>query len=109
MNTLTEDRSYMLARPLKYLREFNKRYRFPPDSPKIIDVGKTIGHSLMVTPESDFYTSQHTSIRPHIRCGHWNRYWVEKRKGAKQAREIVLRWLAPVCVNTGYLRNSHYE
>jgi len=74
---------------------------FPPDKPKIIHVGKSIGDSLRVASVSENESSDSSrSLRPHIRRGHWHGYWVGKKSDEKNDRKFVYRWLAPMGVNT---------
>jgi len=84
-----------------------KGYRFfPPDSPKIIEVGKRIGHALRAFSENIGVSDPNRSVRPHMRRGHWHRYWIGKRNEGKKSQKIVFKWLAPMGVNTDYLMNE---
>jgi hypothetical protein len=74
---------------------------FPPDKPKIIHVGKSIGDSLRAASVSENESSDSSrSIRPHIRRGHWHGYWIGKKSSENSDRKFVYRWLAPMGVNT---------
>jgi len=72
---------------------------FPPDQPKVWDVGARIGAALRKTArpgteEKGTGTRSTTRPRPHIRRAHWHTYRVGP--GRKETR---IRWLAPVPVN----------
>jgi hypothetical protein len=70
---------------------------FPPDKPKIIEVGKSIGDSLRAALFEDQSDSQDRTVRPHIRRGHWHGYWIGKKDGGEQ--KFVYNWLPPIAVN----------
>ncbi len=71
---------------------------FPPDKPKIIEVGKSIGDSLRAALLEDQLDSSGRSVRAHIRRGHWHGYWIGKKDGGEQ--KFVYNWLPPIAVNS---------
>lgn len=36
---------------------------------------------------------------PHIRCGHWHRYWVG-RKSHPEERKTIIKWIPPLFINS---------
>lgn len=70
---------------------------FPPDKPKFIEVGKTIGESL----RSDAFHRSTDGIEgksksPHVRGGHWHGYWLGPKNGVQR---FSYRWLSTMTVN----------
>lgn len=39
---------------------------------------------------------------PHLRCGHWQTFWVGKREPNNPNRKLLLKWIAPTFVNCGH-------
>lgn len=42
------------------------------------------------------------TVRPHVRCAHWQHFWTGKRKGRDDGRfgdELILKWVPPTHVN----------
>ena len=67
---------------------------FPPDKPKTVIVGATIGTALRAAEANSGGVSG-TSKRPHIRGGHWHGYW----KGKRGEQTLSYRWLPPMAIN----------
>ena len=60
------------------IRKYNRRYS--PDDP-------------------DRTAGTHASPRPHMRRGHWHRYWVGSRSDP-DTRKLILKWTPPTIVGT---------
>ena len=72
---------------------------FPPDQPRVWDVGVRLGSALrrarvMEEAEMESAARSHQSPRPHVRRAHWHTY----RVGPKRAN-TTLKWLPPIPVN----------
>jgi len=72
---------------------------FPPDKPKIVEVGNTIGQQLRAPTNYIGTSSGSRTVKPHIRRGHWHHYWKGPRKGGKENQELIVVWLPPTAVN----------
>lgn len=73
---------------------------FPPDKPKIIEIGKSIGEKLRqyeAAQERKFIESGRT-LRPHIRRGHWHGVWTGARN-SETPQTFKYNWLPPMGVN----------
>jgi hypothetical protein len=73
---------------------------FPPDQPKIWDVGFRIGAAIRAAEKrasSETHEGIHASPRPHIRRAHWHSFWKGHRD--QPERELVLHWIPPIPVN----------
>lgn len=73
---------------------------FPPDKPKIIEIGKSIGEKLRqyeAAQEKQFIESGATK-RPHIRRGHWHGVWTGARN-SETPQTFKYNWLPPMGVN----------
>lgn len=73
---------------------------FPPEKPKIIEIGKTIGEKLRqheAAQEKEYVESGATK-RPHIRRGHWSRYWTGS-KNTETPQTLKYNWIPPIGVN----------
>ncbi len=66
---------------------------FPPDKPKIWNVGAEIGKQLRQATECDESGRQ---VKTHLRRGHWHKYWTGPRTGDQK---LLFRWLHPLVVN----------
>jgi hypothetical protein len=78
---------------------------FPPDKPKVWEVGYRIGTTLRLAKESSLKTDSprdesasgiHASPRPHLRRAHWHTFWIGPKT---KAQEACVRWLHPILVN----------
>jgi hypothetical protein len=71
---------------------------FPPDLPRVWDVGVRIGAALRrartVDEANETAGGSHQRPRPHVRRAHWHTY----RIGPKRAG-TTLKWLPPIAVN----------
>jgi hypothetical protein len=68
---------------------------FPPDKPRIWNVGKVIGESLREIQTKDRQAIEHKTKRPHIRRAHWHGFW----SGAMDSeRKFNYKWLPPIIV-----------
>lgn len=83
---------------LKIVRPKKRGLRLlPPDQPSIHKVGNHI--DLPTAPEPTLATRNHgrgTPKRPHVRRGHWHRYWTGPRDGNQTLRTT---WLPPTLIN----------
>lgn len=77
---------------------------FPPNKPKIWQIGETIGEQLRQTnikvrtlSESDS-TGRHVKV--HVRRPHWHGYWKGSRT-EQEKREFIYHWIPPMLVG-GY-------
>ena len=73
---------------------------FPPDQPRIWNVGIRVGTALR-RARSESNPSQeggHASPRPHFRRAHWQHYWTGRRDNLTE-RRTILKWIHPVLVN----------
>lgn len=66
---------------------------FPPDSPRVWNVGETLGEAIAAGRRAQA-SHAHSGPRPHIRRAHWHGYWT----GPKAAQRFTYRWLAPIAV-----------
>ena len=71
---------------------------FAPDSPKILDVGISVGAALRRAyayyRENDA-DGVGSPVRPHVRRAHYHHFWT----GPKTDQELIVKWLAPILVN----------
>ena len=74
---------------------------FPPDKPRVWDVGERIGSALrdahlarQTGATGENTSSGRNAPRPHVRRAHWHTY----RVGQGRA-EQVLKWLPPIPIN----------
>lgn len=83
-----------LPMPVKTKRGI--RY-FPPNEPKIWEVGVRIGAALKLAKDSISNDPSNTSrsVRPHIRRAHWHGYWHGK---LSEERYFKLKWIPPIAV-----------
>lgn len=90
-----------LPKPVKTKRGI--RY-FPPNEPKIWDVGVRIGAALKLARNSTSNESGNSnkSVRPHIRRAHWHGYWHGK---LTEERYFKLKWIPPVAVKVESVDN----
>lgn len=70
---------------------------FPPNEPKVWDVGVRIGSALKIARESEGKESESGggTVRPHIRRAHWHGYWYGQRD---TDRYFKLKWIPPIPV-----------
>jgi hypothetical protein len=71
---------------------------FTPHTPTVIEVGMRVGAALRharQSMESDNSEESGISRRPHVRRAHYHHYWI----GAKEERELIVKWLPPILVN----------
>ncbi len=90
-----------LPEPVKTKRGI--RY-FPPNEPKIWDVGVRIGAALKLARHSTSNDSSDSnrSVRPHIRRAHWHGYWHGR---LSEERYFKLKWIPPVAVKVENVDN----
>ncbi|MBF0108709.1 MAG: hypothetical protein HQL76_06000 [Magnetococcales bacterium] len=70
---------------------------FPPDQPKIWEVGTKIGEALRsASPHGEPKGGSHAQPKAHIRRAHWHTYWVG-REGT-EGRRRILKWVHPMLV-----------
>jgi hypothetical protein len=84
-----------LHRPIPTKTKAGMRY-FPPDKPRITEVGYTLGATIRAAMEREtapYKGGAHASPRPHIRRAHWHSYWTGPKRG-----ELRVRWLHPMLV-----------
>lgn len=70
---------------------------FPPDKPKIIEVGKSLGERLREYQARES-PPEGANKKPHIRRGHWHGVWSGKKDGSEE-RKFNYNWLPPTGVN----------
>ena len=62
-----------------------------------IHIGAALRHSRRVSPPSPAKSAgTGAKKRSHIRRGHWHHYWV----GPRSARDLILRWTAPMVIHS---------
>ena len=72
-----------------------------------VQVGVNVGNAIRLHREranyKDSSTGKQSNRVPHIRSGHWHKYYVGERgpKGQNKHREFIIKWIAPIFVN-GY-------
>lgn len=66
---------------------------FPPDKPRIWNVGVNIGEKLRSQSMPSEATGR--TVKTHVRRGHWHSYWIGPRDGK---RTLVPRWISPLVV-----------
>lgn len=90
-----------LPKPVKTKRGI--RY-FPPNEPKIWEVGVRIGAELKLAKDSISNNASNTnrSVRPHIRRAHWHGYWHGK---LSEERYFKLKWIPPIAVKVEDIDN----
>lgn len=73
---------------------------FPPDKPKIIEIGKSIGEKLRQyeAAQEKQYIESGATKRPHIRRGHWHGVWTGARN-SETPQTFKYNWLPPMGVN----------
>lgn len=73
---------------------------FPPDKPKIIEIGKTIGEKLRQheAAQEKQYIESGATKRPHIRRGHWHGVWTGARN-SETPQTFKYNWIPPIGVN----------
>lgn len=84
-----------LNRPFPKKIKGGYRY-FPPDKPKVWDVGYRIGAAIRAAQSKEQSESQggtHASPRPHIRRAHWHSFWTGPKRGV-----LKVYWLPPIPV-----------
>ena len=59
-----------------------------------VRIGAAFRHGLRIS--SGGSTGTGSAKRPHMRRGHWHHYW----RGAKDSRELVLKWTAPTMIHS---------
>lgn len=77
-----------------------------PKEHRLWDVGARISHVIRKYREEEKEEgkrggrgdSGHT-VRPHVRCAHWHKYWVGPRDEVFPKRKIIVKWLPPIPVN----------
>lgn len=68
---------------------------FPPDKPKIWDVGIRLGAAMRQHTSSEATGMNHNTPRPHIRRAHWHHFWTGP---LTTNRKLVVKWLPPIPV-----------
>lgn len=75
---------------------------FPPDAPRIWNVGETIGIKIR---SASSHTGTHNGPSPHIRRAHWHSFWTGKKvwkEGEEPApQQLIVKWLPPIAVAMG--------
>ena len=67
---------------------------FPPNKPRIWNVGDQLGEQIRRTP-SDHDRTERNSPRPHLRRAHWHGFWHGPKDGE---RKFKYKWLPPMVV-----------
>lgn len=76
---------------------------FPPDNPKVWDVGSRVGAKLRASRAwvtqvaANDEEGTHAGPRPHFRRAHWHHYWIGPLNS--ENRKSVLRWVHQCLVN----------
>jgi hypothetical protein len=71
---------------------------FPPDKPRVWEVGLRLGAALRIAYQAEGAPAPqetHASPRGHIRRAHWHGFWT----GSGEARRLDVRWMPPIPVN----------
>lgn len=85
---------------------------YPPDEPKVWDVGVRISnvirgyrHETTLNEQAETTSEQsHASPRPHVRSAHWHTYWTGPRDAVFPDRKPVIRWLPPMPIGMDWKR-----
>lgn len=89
------------------------RIEYEKDIPDIesMDVGVSIGNAIRMHRESikkksgkGGWKNEYQTRIPHIRSGHWHRYWRGPRDKPEE-RELIVKWIPPIFIN-GYIEES---
>jgi len=70
---------------------------FPPDCPKVHIVAEKIGYKLREYKAKNQITPINKKMPPHIRGGHFTRYWYGPRKSPHRCYDFV--WIPPLPIN----------
>lgn len=70
---------------------------FPPDQPKVHIVAEKIGYKLREYKAKNKITPTNKKMPPHIRDGHFTRYWYGPRKSPHRCYDFV--WIPPLPIN----------
>ena len=85
---------------------------YPPDEPKVWDVGVRISnvirgyrHETTLNEQAETTSEQsHASPRPHVRSALWHTYWTGPRDAVFPDRKPVIRWLPPMPIGMDWKR-----
>lgn len=69
---------------------------FPPDRPRIWQVGKEIGIKLRTSGTRSAHKEDGYNVRPHIRRPHWHGFWSGPKEGE---RKFGYKWIPAILVN----------
>jgi hypothetical protein len=78
-----------------YIKTKKGNKLFPPDKPRIWNVGKIVGDSIRQIQSNEKKSIEHKTKRPHIRRAHWHGFWSGKRDSEQK---FNYKWLPPIIV-----------
>lgn len=106
-NADVEPRDYQPAIDKAPKREIDAITQMQFDSFETVQVGVNIGNAIRLHRDRANYKDSSTGKQknrvPHMRAGHWHKYYIGERgpKGCNTNRAFRINWVAPVFVN-GY-------
>lgn len=87
------------TKPVQYTKNKNNNLQIKTkDKFQYLKVGARVGKAIRESKNND--SESLYRVRPHLRKGHWHKYWIGSRKEElAHERQITLKWIPPIMIN----------